>query len=160
MLKCQNYELKGRRQAPLRETLALFGQDQHPISKTLALLGLLQAATRAKWSKHTATSSRKRPACPGWRPVHQKPSSHLQWVIPPRSGSAKVSWVRTSFFFFMQGLISTLSCLCHPSNHLMGSSAPWRSELIISPCVLVHWYLSAGYGPAHQRLCPPWAHQS
>jgi hypothetical protein len=42
------YELKGRRQAPLRETLALFGQDQHPGSKTLALLGLLQAATHAK----------------------------------------------------------------------------------------------------------------
>jgi hypothetical protein len=52
----------------------------------------------------------------------------------------------------------TLSCLCHPSNHLMGSSAPWRSELIISPCVPVLWYLSAGYGPAHQKLRPPWAH--
>jgi hypothetical protein len=78
---------------------------------------------------------------------------------PPRPGSAKASWVKTSFFFSMQGLITTLSCLCHPSNHLVGSSAPWRSELIISPCVPVHWYLSAGYGPAHQRLRPPWAHQ-
>jgi hypothetical protein len=54
----------------------------------------------------------------------------------------------------MQRLIITLSCLCHPNNHLMGSSAPWRSELIISPCVPVHWYLSAGYGPAHQKLRP------
>jgi hypothetical protein len=39
---------KGRHQAPLRETLALFGQDQHPKGKTLALLGLLQATTHAK----------------------------------------------------------------------------------------------------------------
>jgi hypothetical protein len=101
-------------------------------------------------------------------------TSNLPWVAsypsktiissavgdPPRSGSAKASWVRTSFFLFMQGLFTTLSCLCHPNNHLMGSSAPWRSELIISPCVPVHWSLSAGYGPAHQRLRPPWAHQS
>ena len=39
---------KGRRQAPLREMLALFGEYHHLGSKTLALLGLLQAATRAK----------------------------------------------------------------------------------------------------------------
>jgi hypothetical protein len=79
---------------------------------------------------------------------------------PLKPGSAKASWVRTSFFFLVQWIIAKLSCLCHPSNHPMGSSAPWRSELIISPCVPVHWYLSAGYGPAHQRLRPPWAHQS
>jgi hypothetical protein len=60
-----------------------------------------------------------------------------------------------SFFLLVQRLIITLSCLCHPNNHLMGSSAPWRSELIISPCVPVHWYLSVGYGPAHQKLRPP-----
>jgi hypothetical protein len=65
----------------------------------------------------------------------------------------------------MQWLISMLSCLCHPSNHLMGSSAPWRSELIISPCVPVHWYLSVGYGPAHQNyalhgLISPWDHSN
>jgi len=89
-----------------------------------------------------------------------KPSSHLQGVIPPRSISAKVSWWGRPSVFFMQGLIMTLSSLCHPNNHLMGSSAPWRSELIISPCVPVLWYLSTGYGPAHQRLRPPWAHQS
>ena len=83
MLKCQNYELKGRHHAPLRETLALFGKNQHPRSKTLALLGLLQAATGAKWSSHTATHSRKCPAasgdvlsiksnrliCSGWSPL-------------------------------------------------------------------------------------------
>ena len=35
------------RQAPLRETLALFGASPASRSQTLALLGLLQAATRA-----------------------------------------------------------------------------------------------------------------
>jgi hypothetical protein len=54
----------------------------------------------------------------------------------------------------------TLSCICHPNVHLMGSSAPWRSELIISPCAPILWYLSAGHGPAHQKLRPPGAHQS
>ena len=38
---------KWRRQAPIGETLALFGHDQHPRSKTLAPLGLLQPVTRA-----------------------------------------------------------------------------------------------------------------
>jgi hypothetical protein len=45
----------------------------------------------------------------------------------------------------------TLSCICHPNVHLMGSSTPWRSELIISPCAPILWYLSAGHGPAHQK---------
>jgi hypothetical protein len=89
-----------------------------------------------------------------------KRSSHLQGVIPLRSISAKASWWGRPSAFFMKGLIMTSSCLCHPSNHLMGSSSPWRSELIISPCVPVLWYLSAGYGPAHQKLRPPWAHES
>jgi len=102
----------------------------------------------------------KTSSCLRWRPVHQNQSSHLQWVIPPMSGSAKVSLVRTSFLFLVQWLITTLSYLCHPNNHMMGSSAPWRSELIISPCVPIHWYLSVGCGPAHQELRPPWAHQS
>jgi hypothetical protein len=57
----------------------------------------------------------------------------------------------TSFCLLMQRIIITSSCFCHPSNHLMGSSAPWRSELIISPCVPVHWYPSVGHGPAHQN---------
>jgi hypothetical protein len=59
--------------------------------------------------------------------------------------------MRASFFFSVQGLVTTLSCLCHPNVHLMGSSAPWRSELIISPCAPILWYLSAGHGPAHQN---------
>jgi hypothetical protein len=79
---------------------------------------------------------------------------------PHRSNLCQNVLMRVSFFFSMQGLVITLSCLCHPSNHLMGSSAPWRSELIISPCAPILWYLSAGHGPAHQRLRPPWAHQS
>jgi hypothetical protein len=87
-----------------------------------------------------------------------KPSYHLQGLIPHRSNLCQSVLMRVSFFFSMQGLVITLSCLCHLSNHLMGSSAPWRSELIISPCVPILWYLSAGYGPAHQRLRPPWAH--
>ena len=68
--------------------------------------------------------------------------------------------MRASLFFSVHGLIITLSCLCHPNFHLMGSSAPWRSELIISPCVPILWYLSVGHGPAHQKLRPPGAHQS
>jgi hypothetical protein len=52
--------------------------------------------------------------------------------------------MRASFFSYVQGLITQLSCLCHPNVHLMGSSAPWRSELIISPCAPILWYLSAG----------------
>jgi hypothetical protein len=89
-----------------------------------------------------------------------KPSYHLQGLIPMGQNSAKNVLMRASFFFFMQGLFKTLSCLCHPSNHLMGSSAPWRSELIISPCAPILWYLSVGHGTAHQRLRPPRAHQS
>jgi hypothetical protein len=68
--------------------------------------------------------------------------------------------MKASFFFSVYGLVTRLSCLCHPNVHLMGSSAPWRSELIISPCAPILWYLSAGHGPAHQRLRPPGAHQS
>jgi hypothetical protein len=59
--------------------------------------------------------------------------------------------MKASFFFSVYGLVTKLSCLCHPNVHLMGSSAPWRSELIISPCAPILWYLSAGYGPAHQK---------
>ena len=151
---------KGRRQAALRETLALFWARSTSKRQNVG-------PSRAPASCHTCQTV----------PVHchmLQETSSLPWVAsypskaiisfavsdPPRPGSAKASWVRTSFFFFMQGLISTLSCLCHPNNHLMGSSSPWRSELIISPCVPVHWYLSVGYGHVHQRLRPPWAHQS
>jgi hypothetical protein len=58
--------------------------------------------------------------------------------------------MRASFFFSVYGLVTRPSCLCHPNVHLMGSSAPWRSELIISPCAPILWYLSAGHDPAHQ----------
>jgi hypothetical protein len=151
---------KWRRQAPIGETLALSGHNHHPVSQTLAPLGLLQPAMCAKQAQHTATCSRNRPACPGWRPIHQGQRPICKGLIPIGQISAKNVLMRASFFFFVQGLVTTLSCLCHPSNHLMGSSAPWRSELIISPCAPILWYLSAGHGPAHQRLRPPWAHQS
>jgi hypothetical protein len=59
--------------------------------------------------------------------------------------------MKASFFFSVYGLVTKLSCLCHPNVHLMGSSAPWRSELIISSCAPILWYLSVGYGPAHQK---------
>jgi hypothetical protein len=55
----------------MRETLAPSGHNHHPTSKTLAALGLLHPATCAKQAQHTAICSRKRPACPGWRPIHQ-----------------------------------------------------------------------------------------
>jgi hypothetical protein len=143
----------------MRETLALSGHNHHPASKTLAPLGLLQPAMCAKQARHTAICSRQRPACPGWRPIIKAivPSAGAD---PHRSNLYQNVLMRASFFFFMQGLVITLSYFCHPNNHLMGSSAPWRSKLIISPCAPILWYLSAGHGPAHQRLRPPWAHQS
>jgi hypothetical protein len=126
----------------------------------LAPLGLLQPVTCAKQAQHAATCSSHHPAYPGWRPDHQDHRPICKGLIPMGQNSAKDVLMRVSFFLFMQGLSTTLSCLCHPSNHLMGSSAPWRSELIISPCALILWYLSIGHGPAHQKLRPPWAHQS
>jgi hypothetical protein len=143
----------------MRETLALSGHNHHPRSKTLAPLGLLQPAMCAKQAQHTAICSRKRPATLGGV-LSIKAIIPSAGADPHRSNLCQNVLMRASFFFSMQGLVITLSCLCHPSNHLMGSSAPWRSELIISPCAPILWYLSTGYGPAHQRLRPPWAHQS
>jgi hypothetical protein len=63
---------------------------------------------------------------------------HLKWVNPPGLGSAKVSWMERPSSSQVQNLNQALSCLYPwwgPNNHLMGSLAPWRSELIISPCV-------------------------
>ena len=150
---------KWRRQAPIGGMLALLGHDQHPRSKTLAPLGLLQPM-RARQAQHTGIYSKKRPTSPGWRPDHQDHRPICKGLIPMAQISAKNVLMRASFFFSMQGLVRTLSCLCHPSDHLMGSSAPWRSELIISPCAPILWYLSAGHGPAHQRLRPLGAHRS
>jgi hypothetical protein len=151
---------KWRRQAPLGETLALSGHNHHPATQTLAPLGLLQPAKCAKQAQHAALCSRKRPASPGWRPIHLGQRPICKGLIPIGQVSAKNVLMRASFFFLVQGLVTTLSCLCRPNNRLMGSSAPWRSELIISPCAPILWYLSAGHGPAHQRLRPPGAHHS
>jgi hypothetical protein len=84
--------------------LALSGHHQHPEGKTLAPLGLLQPATCARQAQHTAICSRKRPACPGWRPVHQS-HLHLQGSIPPRSNLCHSVLVRASF------------CLLHARAH-------------------------------------------
>jgi hypothetical protein len=142
------------RQALLRETLALFLACPASKSQTLALLGLLQDVTRASNASnyHTLKVTSRSPV------TIKSKTFHLKWVIPPRLGSTKVSWVERPSFLHVQRLILSLSCLCHPNNHLMDSSAPWRSELIISPCVPVHWYLSVRHGLAHQKLRPPWAH--
>jgi hypothetical protein len=151
---------KWRRQAPIGETLALLGHNHHPVQPDVGPLGLLQPAKCAKQAQHAALCSRKRPASPGWRPIHLGQRPICKGLIPIGLGLCQNVLMRASFFFSVQGLVTTLSCLCHPSNHLMGSSAPWRSELIISPCAPILWYLSAGHGPAHQRLRPPGAHQS
>jgi hypothetical protein len=84
--------------------LALSGHHQHPEGRTLAPLGLLQPATRAKQAEHTATCSRNRPACPGWRPVHQShpPSTGAD---PHRSNLCHSVLVRASF------------CLLHARAH-------------------------------------------
>ena len=90
-------------------------------------------------SCQTATRSRKTSSHPGWRPGHQRETLHLRRVNPPGLGSAKVSWMEHPSSQ-VQKLNQALSCLCPwwgPSNHLMGFLAPWRSELIISPCVPV-----------------------
>jgi hypothetical protein len=137
--------------------LALSGNNHHPAIQTLAPLGLLQPAKCAKQAQHAALCSRKRPASPGWRPIHLGQCPICKGHDPHRLGLCQNVLMMASFFFSVQGLVTTLSCLCHPNNHLMGSSAPWRSELIISPCAPILWYL---HGPAHQRLRPPGAHQS
>ena len=118
------------------ETLALLGHNHHPMSKTLPLLGLLQPAKCAKKAQHAALCSRKCPASPGWRPIQLGQRLNLQGADPHRPGLCQNVLMRASFFS-VHGLVITLSYLCHPNVHLMGSSAPWRSELIISPCVPV-----------------------
>jgi hypothetical protein len=53
------------------------GPPGAPATQTLASLGLLQPAECAKQAQHAALYSRKRPANPGWRPIHlgQRPIS-------------------------------------------------------------------------------------
>jgi hypothetical protein len=155
MLNCQN-EQKDKTSSPSGETLALLGQDNHQIHGTLPLLGLQHHATRAKLAIKAATCPGKRPIitsgvlsimvhaiCQGLFPTSLCQRRPDEGVLPPLC-----AWAHHK----------TLSCICHPNVHLMGSSAPWRSELIISPCAPILWYLSAGHGPAHQRLRPPGAH--
>jgi hypothetical protein len=155
MLNCKN-EQKDKTSSPSGETLALLGQDNHQINGTLPLLGLQHHATRAKlahqschvpWKTSNLTSGvlsiMVHAICQGLFPTSLCQRRPDGGVLPPLR-----AWAHHK----------TLSCICHPNVHLMGSSAPWRSELIISPCAPILWYLSAGHGPAHQRLRPPGAH--
>jgi len=80
--KMSKMSRKWRCQAPKGETLALLGQNHHPVSQTLAPLGLLQPAMCAQKAQHTAIYSRKRPASPGWHPIHQGPRPICKGLIP------------------------------------------------------------------------------
>jgi hypothetical protein len=66
------------------------------------------------------------------------PGSTFQWRghNPPRSSSVGVPLV-TSCLSPMQTPLSGLCPCWGLSIHLVGSLAPWRSKLIISPCVPV-----------------------
>ena len=105
---------------------------------------------------HVPNKPNKAATCPGSHPtslVASCPSwsmSICQGLIPISHNLCHNVLVRASLFLSVHGLVTHLSCLCHPNVHLMGSSAPWRAELIISPCAPILWYLSAGHGPAHQ----------
>ena len=98
-----------------------------------------------RWCPRASKGARS--TCSGSTPLGWAQPKHPGWKCPSSS--------------LVQRLDQSLSYLYPwwgPNNHLMGSSAPWRFELIISPCVPIHWYLSVGHGPAHQKLRPPWAH--
>ena len=109
----------------------------------LAPRGPLQHATCAT----AAQSASKNDHEAGWR--HGKdgdalslprPTFHWKGVIPPRPGSAKVPLMERPLLLRCKTLINhcPVSAPWWGLNiHLVGSSAPWRSELIISPCVLV-----------------------
>ena len=156
--KCHNMSKK-RDVKPFWGRRWLFLGKHNIENQTLALLGLLQAATHAKWPQHTATRSRKHLAFPGdVLSIKGKCSICSGWFPLGRALPKCPGWnvLLSSRAMVHHSVVLSLP----PSNHLMGSSAPWRSELIISPCVPVHWYLSVGYGPAHQKLRPPWAHHS
>jgi hypothetical protein len=155
MLNCQN-EQKDKASSPSGETLALLGHDNHQMSGTLPLLGLQHHATRAKLANQSCHVPWKSSNHHWWRPVHHGPRPSARGCSPQIY--AKDVLMRAFFSSLCMGSSQTLSCICHPNVHLMGSSAPWRSELIISPCAPILWYLSAGHGPAHQKLRPPGAH--
>jgi hypothetical protein len=156
MLNCQN-EQKDKTSSPSGETLALLGQDNHQIAWNVAPPGppaschTCQTSTsklpRALENVQSVTSGvlsiMVHAICQGLFPTSLCQRRPDEGVLPPLR-----AWAHHK----------TLSCICHPNVHLMGSSAPWRSELIISPCAPILWYLSAGHGPAHQRLRPPGAH--
>ena len=83
------------------------------------------------------------------------PRPTLQWRghNPPRLSSARVPLVERPPLLRCKAPGPSLSCLC--PHHLMGCSAPWRSKLIISPCVPVQmvpvrraWYCTSKATPS------------
>jgi hypothetical protein len=157
MLNCQN-EQKDKTSSPSGETSALLGQDDHQMTWNVAPAGppascqhvpnqptskLPRPLEIVQASMVTSYPSWSMSICQGLFPTSLCQKRPDEGVLPPLR-----AWAHHK----------TLSCICHPNVHLMGSSAPWRSELIIPPCAPILWYLSAGHGPAHQRLRPPGAH--
>jgi len=152
-----------RRQAPLRGTLALSRASAASRSQTLALLGLFQTATHANH-------------------LVQLPCAHddvislpvTSWVIwsqhSTASGSIPLAPAQPKFPLWNVLFISGAKALIylHPRSPPDGVSAsiwwalqPHGGQSWSSPHVYrFKWYLSVGHGPAHQKLCPPWAHQS
>jgi hypothetical protein len=133
-------EQKVRRQALLRETLGLFGARAASRSQTLALFGLFQTATCANNPLHLPYAHDDITSLLVTSLGHLGPTFHCKWVNPPRSGSTKVPLMERPLLLRCKSSIKhcpVSAPLTGLSNHLMGSSAPWRSELIISPCVPV-----------------------
>ena len=95
---------------------------------------------------------------------HLGPTFHCKWVNPPRPGSNKVPLMERPLLLWCKTSVKH----CPVSAPLMGCQQP--SDGLFSPmevwidhlpmCTVPKWYLSVGHGPAHQKICPPWAHQS
>jgi hypothetical protein len=142
---------------PFRATLASWG-------KTLGLLGPQEPATRATWHT-TASQNLQKHWMTSW--VSWVTSWAFQGLRPGGKGTTPLGtglpsclWWNVLLFLRCNPLI----CLCplsgsqHPSGGLL---APWRSELIISPCVPVHkGTCPSGMVLKHQQIRPPWAHKS
>jgi hypothetical protein len=123
---------------PFRATLASW-------RKTLGLLGPPETATRATW--HTTVFQNLQSV-----ELHHKMSWVMSWAFQGQHPSGKgttplgtglLRYLCWNVLLFSD--VKPLIYLCpllrsqHPSD---GLSAPWRSELIISPCVSIHWVWS------------------
>jgi hypothetical protein len=109
-----------RRQAPLRETLALFRASAASRSKTLALLGLFQTATRANHPVHLSYAHDDIISLLVTSWVIWSQCSTTSGSIPPRSSLAKVPLMERPLHLWCKGPDPSPSCLCP----LMGSQHP------------------------------------